>query len=273
MIQYKDTHTTVFQSAIFQTNSTVLQTADFLLVVDPALLPEEIKAIQAYVEELQAVQERPVFLLFTHSHYDHLLGYKLFSDATVIASKAFAENPDWQQDVEDMLKWDEENFVVRSYPIEYPEVDLTIEKDGQTLEVGETSVTFYQAPGHNKDGIFAVVEPVGVWLVGDYLSEFEFPLACFSSLAYENTLSKVETILAKHDIHLLVPGHGVVATDRVTILKRRAEGVAYLQELRHCLASGKEFDMEKLWQRYKLRRGMQKFHDENVEVIKKELSA
>ena len=270
MIQFKDRHTTVFQSALFQTTATVVETADLLLVVDPNWLPEEVLAIRRYVDELLAERQRPVFLLFTHSDYDHVIGYRAFPEATVIASRAFVENPDKQAVLEQILTWDDENYVCRSYPIEYPMPNILVKKDRQTLEAGGTKLTFYLAPGHNRDGIFTLVEPVGVWLAGDYLCEVEFPYIYFSSKAYEQTLAKVDGILERHEVRLLVPGHGKVATEREDILARKNEALGYVQELRQCLAEGREFEVEKLWRRYKFPRGMRKFHEENVALMRKE---
>ena len=73
-IIYRDPNVTVFQSALFQTNTTVVQTNDLVLVVDPGWLPQEVNAIRQYVDEIRGF--KPVFLLFTHSDYDHIMGYK-----------------------------------------------------------------------------------------------------------------------------------------------------------------------------------------------------
>lgn len=272
MIQFKDRHATVFQSALYQTTSTVMQTDDLILVVDPNWLPQEIQAIRHHLDELQAERQRPVFLLFTHSDYDHVIGYRAFPEAKVIASKALAQNPDKQAVLEQMLTWDDENYVERSYPIEYPQVDFLIEKDGQTLAVGGTKLTFYLAPGHTEDGIFTLVEPAGVWLAGDYLCEVEFPYVYFSCKAYEATLAKVDSILARHEVRLLVPGHGKVATERAEILTRKNEALGYLAELRQRVAEGRDFDVEKLWRRYRFPRSMRKFHEENVALMRNERS-
>ncbi len=275
MIQFKNDQAVVFESSLFRTTSTVILTGDLLLVVDPNWLPAEVENIRRFVEF--AKKERPVYLLFTHSDYDHIIGWLAFPGAKVIASQAFTQNPEKQKIVEQILAWDDEYYVTRNYPIEYPEADIEVIQDGQTFNEGNTRLTFYLAPGHNPDGIFTLVEnnnltsEGAIWLAGDYLSNVEFPYIYHSSKAYEETLAKVDEILKKHPVRLMVTGHGDAATNAKEILQRRDESLAYIRELRDSLLQGRDFDMKKLWQRYHFRRGMQKFHDENEQLMRREI--
>lgn len=269
MIQYEQKPVTVFESALFKTTSTVLYTDDLVLVVDPNWLPGEIEMIRQYVAAVR--KNRPLYLLFTHSDYDHIIGYGAFPEATVIASAAFADSPDQDAQIEQILQFDDDYYVDRPYPIGYPQVDIRVEKDGQTLRVGGTTLHFYLAPGHNRDGIFTIVEPLGVWIAGDYLCEVEFPYIYFSSLAYEETLSKTEGILAQFDISLLIPGHGEVATDAVSIRQRKQVALAYIHALREAIRQGKDFDTGPLWEQYRYPRLMRKYHEDNIKLIQKEI--
>jgi hydroxyacylglutathione hydrolase len=91
-IIYRDLNVTIFQSALFQTNSTVILTDDAVLVVDPAWLPDEVLAIQQYAESIRG--RRSLFLVYTHSDYDHIIGHGAFRPDKVFATKAFAERGD-----------------------------------------------------------------------------------------------------------------------------------------------------------------------------------
>jgi glyoxylase-like metal-dependent hydrolase (beta-lactamase superfamily II) len=269
MIQYKKRDVRVFQSALFQTNSTVVQTEDIVLIVDPNWLPAEIEAIRKYVDKIK--RGRPLFLLFTHSDYDHILGYGAFLEATVIASQAFVDNPGKEKAVQQILAWDDEYYIRRHYPVVYPEVDVVVEQDEQVLAIGGTKLTFYLAPGHTADCIFTLIDQAGVWLAGDYLCEVEFPFIYHSFLAYEETLAKTQTILASHNVRLLVPGHGAVAKGKKEILARQKQALKYLRRVRKSLLDGTPFNMEKLWNRYHFPLNMAQFHEENMALAKKEL--
>lgn len=267
MIQYKNHQITVFQSALFCTTSTVIQTPDLILVVDPNWLAEEVEYIRRYVDKIKG--NRPIFLLFTHSDYDHIIGWKAFPTAKVIASQAFVDSKDKEKNLEQIRVFDDEYYISRDYEIAYPTVDFPIEIEGQTLIFGQTILTFYSAKGHNADGIFTVVNN-DYWIAGDYYCEVEFPYIYHSSLEYEKTLAKTETILRKHQPKLLIPGHGTVATSSVEILKRKQDALNYIHELRDSIKTGKHFDLDNLWKYYKFPRIMKKFHLANVELMKKE---
>ena len=63
-IQFKNALITVYESALFRTTSSLIETTDFILLVDPNWLPFEIKNLQAQIQSKP--KEKPVFLLFTH---------------------------------------------------------------------------------------------------------------------------------------------------------------------------------------------------------------
>ena len=90
MIQYKSENITVFQSALFETTSTVIETEDVILVVDPTWLPQEVENIRNYVNSIR--NHRPIYLIFTHSDYDHIIGYKAFSGVITIGSQELSES-------------------------------------------------------------------------------------------------------------------------------------------------------------------------------------
>jgi len=62
----------IFKSALFQTNSTLFVSDKAILLVDPNWLPEEIKKIQEVISLY--IEGRELYLLFTHSDYDHIIG-------------------------------------------------------------------------------------------------------------------------------------------------------------------------------------------------------
>ena len=72
MIQHQSEHVTVFQSALYQTTSTVIQTKEMVLIVDPNWLPGEVEAIQ---EE----QGSETMLVFDHSGFPEGQGEHLAS--------------------------------------------------------------------------------------------------------------------------------------------------------------------------------------------------
>lgn len=269
MIQFQNEYIMVFQSALFQTTCTVVDAKDFVLVVDPNWLPHEIEEIKQYVAQIQGGKE--LYLLFTHGDFDHVIGYKAFPGAKVIASKGLKEHPNKAQKVGLIQQFYNENYIKTPYPIVFPEVDIVIEKDVQQLKIGGTAITFYLSPGHTHDGLFTLIEPEGIWIAGDYLSDFELPFIYDSAKAYEETLRKAEEILEKHNVSVLVPGHGHATTSKEEIKRRIHLAEDYLERLITAVKNEDSEAMDTLEKEMAFPSNFTKnCHKDNVRIIRRE---
>lgn len=268
-IQYKTPQVCVFESALFRTTSTVFTSDDLILVVDPTWLPHEIEAIRNHVYKIK--KDQPVYLLFTHSDYDHIIGYQAFPGATVIASAAFVTNTEIEAILRQIRHFDDEYYITRAYPIVYPRVDIVVDKDEFELQIGNTRLIFWQSPGHNPDGLFTLIEPYGIWIAGDYLSNIEFPFIYHSSVEYETTLKKAEKILTTFRPQLLIPGHGDITTEMGEMHLRLTDSLVYIQKLRASIQGLKAFNTASLWKRYQFPGVMGRYHEDNIKLIAKEL--
>ena len=260
-VQFLRKDIAVFTSALYQTNTTFFETPNAVFLVDPCWLPFEIFRIREYVESVR--KKRRLFLIFTHSDYDHIIGYRAFPGAKVIASRQFVRNAYKERDTEQCLEFDRKHYIERDYPIEYPEVDIEIDKDGKSLHFSGTVLTFYLSPGHTPSGMMILFEPAGLWVAGDYLSDIEPPLIEDSITAYRRTMAKTERILRTHDVRFMVPGHGTVATTTEEIRQRRSESDEYLADLEAAI-SGAPFPEGKYRDRYRFQEGFREFHQANM---------
>ena len=264
---------TVFQSEIYKTNSTIIQTNDCVIVVDPTWLPSEIETIKQYVYKIK--RNRPLYLLFTHSDFDHVLGYGAFPDAIAIGSEELlklSKTPEKVQHVLDEIEsFDHQYYLDRSYKVSFPELDIVIHKDEESFQIGETKLTFYLAKGHTDDGLMMVVHSLGLLIVGDYLSDVEFPFIYNSSFNYEKTMHKLPSIIGKYQIQLLVPGHGSPTDCHEEIMNRQQKSLQYIKELRNTIKLDQSEDSFEAIKCYKYIRGIKACHEANIEIIKKEL--
>jgi hydroxyacylglutathione hydrolase len=269
MIQFQTETITVFQSALYHTTSTVVQTEDAIILADPTWLPHEVSEICTFIEKVR--KGRPLYLIFTHSDWDHILGYRAFPDATVIASSEFVDHPHKDIILNQIKEFDQKYYIARDYEMEFPRVDIAVHTDGQTLQIGGTRLVFYKAPGHTSDGIFTVVEPHGVWIAGDYLSDLEFPYIYNSSAAYEGTMYKSKRILTQHTINLLIPGHGNVTASAEEMTARMDRSLAYIHAMQEAIRQ-KDWDASnRLIQNCPFPGGMKDFHENNRKLMMKEL--
>lgn len=270
MIQYTNDHVTVFQSVLFQTTSTVIQLNEIILIVDPNWLPREIEEIQAHVDAVRG--DKDCYLLFTHGDYDHIIGYKAFPGAKTIGSAGISRHPNKEHKLKLIRDFDATYYVTRSYPVEFPKLDIVIEHDGQQVTVGSTTLTFYLAPGHTEDGLFTVIDAAGVLVAGDYLSDFELPFIYHSAVAYEDTIRKAAEILRDHAIQLLIPGHGQCTTSRTEMERRVNMALGHLERMKQAILAGDEQALEQLRQEHGfLSESTMECHKDNVSIMRREL--
>lgn len=260
---------TIFQSELYKTNCTVIQTKDCIIVVDPTWLPNEVEEIQRFVYDIK--ENRPLYLIFTHRDWDHIIGYGAFQSTYTIGSEEMDNSTYKDEIIQQIHEFDHKYYLDRSYDITFPVLTYTIKQNEETLIMGDTKLVFYKAPGHTNDGIITVVEPLGVLIAGDYLSDVEFPYIYDNSLNYEGTLMKLDTIINNHKISLLVPGHGSCTNSLTEISARQHQSLEYIQRLRNDVTSGKsEEETYYLIENYKYPKGMIDFHKANYALIKNE---
>jgi hydroxyacylglutathione hydrolase len=260
--QLTSSHLTIFESELFRTTSTCVITDDYLLIVDPNWLPSEVAYIRQFTE-LHG-KDRSKYLLLTHSDYDHIIGYGAFPGFMTIASQRFIDNPEADKQLQQTIAWDDEYYVQRDYPLCYPAIDYPINGEGQGMKIGNDDYVFYQAPGHNYDGLLTFNRSRGILIIGDYLSNIEFPYVYHSFADYRTTLNTLEAIIHSGEVKVLITGHGNHTTDRVEMERRVADSRAYLDGVELAVRSGTDFDFECLVARYDFPRIMGAFHGKNV---------
>lgn len=272
MIVWKDEKLTLFRSVLYETISSVIVTDECVIVVDPCWLPHEVEEIKQYVEKVKG--NRPLYLLFTHSDYDHIIGYQAFPNAKVIASASFDHKDVEAKDaiIEEIKAFDDEYYITRDYQIVYPKVDLSVEGEETSVNMGETKLTFFQAKGHNDDGIFTFIEPLGILIVGDYFSDIEFPYIYDNSYKYEETILKLDEIIRKYPVKILVTGHGSPTRDVTEMKKRQQDSLQYIREMRKLVLTEDEEGINRLIEGCKFPRNMKKFHDHNRLLFTAELN-
>ncbi|MBD1371456.1 MBL fold metallo-hydrolase [Hazenella sp. IB182357] len=249
-IQQLTENLTVFQSELYQTNSTLVQTNDLILLVDPTWLPDEIKTIQVEVNRIQ--QGKPLYLLFTHSDFDHILGYSAFPGAKTISHHFLQHcSEEYKQDKKyKIVDFYEKYYIKSPFSAEFPHIDYAIQEDNQTIQVGETTLRFFLAPGHTEDGLFCLIDPLGIWVAGDYLSDIEMPFIFDTYQSYVHTMEKAEQLYVDYRMNWLIPGHGSVTDDQTEMKRRIHISKTYLALLRQAIIDDKWDELNQELKRY-----------------------
>jgi glyoxylase-like metal-dependent hydrolase (beta-lactamase superfamily II) len=229
----------VVTSALLHANCVVVrarrgQEAGETLVIDSPVLPEELGALPAVIE--QAGFPAPSGLLATHGDWDHMLGRLAFPNLAVGCAESTAErlarSPGEAQ--RELRAFDEELYIDRPLPLALGAVQ-PLPVPGR-LELGAHELQLHPAGGHTPDGMAVWIDWAAVLVVGDYLSPIEIPSLHADERhadepvdSYLATLGRLRPLLERAE-HV-VPGHGPV-TDGARAVEVLEQDAAYLQALR-----------------------------------------
>jgi hydroxyacylglutathione hydrolase len=216
----------IAQSEVYTTNSGIFVSKNQSVLVDPALLLGEIKAIVDFIKQQQL---EPQYVVLTHNHWDHLFGPEYFPSVKVIAHQNYlleTSAANAQHILEQIRKFDKEYDIRREKAFSLPKADETFSEEKE-IRMGELNLRLIHAPGHAADQLVVYQPDHAILWAADMLSDLEIPFVSHNLEAYRNTLEK----LAGLSIQTLVPGHGHATQDPVEIQLRLSEDRSYLDEL------------------------------------------
>lgn len=227
----------LFTSCLWQTTSAVVSTEQRIYLFDPAYFPHEVEAIADYVQRER--NGRELILVLTHGDWDHVVGVGKFPDATVIAQKEILTDGRIEGMLNKAKKFDGSYYVVRSYEVGIPKFTKIVEGAQEWQEV-----FFLPVPGHTPDQMATLFREQKLLVVGDMLSNLEFPFIDDSG-AYLESLEKIERLVHQGEVEEVIPGHGVPAKGREEILHRIERDRQYLLDARAVVFEGIANNVEK----------------------------
>ena len=220
----------LFTSCLWQTTSAVVSAPDRLYLFDPAYFPHEIEAIADYVQSVKS--DRELILVLTHGDWDHIVGVPHFSDAKIIAQKEIIGSGRMEKKLNKAKRFDGTYYVVRPYELRMPEFAKLV---GTAEEWQE--VLFLPVPGHTTDQMATLFREQKLLVVGDMLSNLEFPFIENSS-AYLDSLENIERLVIQGEVEEVIPGHGAPAKGTEEILHRIKRDRQYITDARALIRDG-----------------------------------
>jgi glyoxylase-like metal-dependent hydrolase (beta-lactamase superfamily II) len=168
-------------------------------------------------------------VVFTHGHWDHVMGHAALPGAPVYVSRVLAESiaqgdPRAAKYLEDARDFDARWYVPRPSGHRWPAALRGI-AEAERTELGGLALRTLELPGHSPDGLGLIVDDA--LLVGDYLSPCEIPFID-DARAYRTTLARLIEVLP--GVREVIPGHGPRLTARDAAAIARAD-LDYLDRL------------------------------------------
>ncbi len=213
---------------MWMTNTTVVVSGAQCLVIDPGLLPGELRALE---KELAARGLGVEAGVSTHAHWDHVLWSAGLGNAPRFATRKTLETMARSRKtmVEDEIRGAGERWYAR-WDMELVGRLTQIPADYHVPWSGPTAVLIEHdahAPGHS-----AVFFPdLGVLAAGDMASDVEVPGLDWDQLNQPASYKVgLDTIAAIKGVRLVIPGHGRVG-DGVALRNRLQNDRLYLEAL------------------------------------------
>jgi len=171
------------------------------IIIDPGCYEDDEKNI--LFEFIKTNNLRPVKLINTHCHIDHILGNKFVIDK-------------WQVNLyihkSDMILLEESSNIAKSYGFNKYECSpnpYNFLEEGNTLKFGNSNLLIYFTPGHSPGHICLYSESEGFIISGDVLFNGSIGRTDLPGGDFETLIKSIKTkLLPLQDDTIVFCGHG-----------------------------------------------------------------
>lgn len=188
----------------FSENTFILESNQHCIIVDPGCYDEDEK--KEIVDYIESHQLKPLSIINTHCHVDHVLGVKYLQEHFEIP----------------FLIFEEENAVLQSVKLyapvygfqgySEPEVDGNL-VEGEIIQLGESYWKVLSVPGHSPGHIALYNETDKLCMAGDVLFQRSIGRTDLPGGDFDTLLNSIQTqLFTLPDEVKVYPGHGLETT-------------------------------------------------------------
>lgn len=166
-----------------------------------AFFDDERKAIVSYINTQQL---KPVRLLCTHGHFDHIFGCDTIFDAFGLQPEVHSEDAFLTDDLNAQVK----QMLGTDLQLQMPAVGHYL-TDGEVIAFGRHQLKVLHTPGHTPGGVVFYCEQERTAFSGDTLFRMSIGRTDFEKGSYEQIIDSLHNVIAKLPADTTVyTGHG-----------------------------------------------------------------
>lgn len=166
-----------------------------------AFFDDERKAIVSYINTQQL---KPVRLLCTHGHFDHIFGCDTIFDAFGLQPEVHSEDAYLTDDVNAQVK----QMLGADLQLQMPAIGHYL-ADGEVIAFGHHQLKVLHTPGHTPGGVVFYCEQERTAFSGDTLFRMSIGRTDFEKGSYEQIIDSLHNVIAKLPADTTVyTGHG-----------------------------------------------------------------
>ncbi|WP_439184106.1 MBL fold metallo-hydrolase [Carboxylicivirga taeanensis] len=175
------------------------------VIIDPGCLsPEERNSVAKFIDDRGY---KPVRMLQTHMHLDHVFGSKFIADTYGLKLEAHKDDEFWGQQTVDYAA----NFGMQ-LDANPPAIGNYL-SEGDTVSFGHSSLEVIHVPGHSPGGIVFYSKDDKMAIVGDVLFRESIGRADLPGGDFETLVANIKSkLLTLDDDVTIYPGHGPSST-------------------------------------------------------------
>jgi hydroxyacylglutathione hydrolase len=186
------------KNILFPSNSYIIREkiSDSCLLIDPGLDEEIIE------EKINELKLKPIAILSTHGHFDHVAGVSFFKNKYSIPFYLHAADFKMLQAMNFYLKIAR---IGRKFDI--PKVDVFFNAKSEVISIGDFELTIHNYPGHTEGS--CLIEYERFIFTGDILYKKGLGLNSLPGEDKEKLKYSIQEIFRNFaDDNLILPGHG-----------------------------------------------------------------
>ena len=166
-----------------------------------AFFDDERKAIVSYINTQQL---KPVRLLCTHGHFDHIFGCDTIFDAFGLQPEVHSDDAYLTDDLNAQVK----QMLGADLQLQMPAIGHYL-ADGEVIAFGHHQLKVLHTPGHTPGGVVFYCEQERTAFSGDTLFRMSIGRTDFEKGSYEQIIDSLHNVIAKLPADTTVyTGHG-----------------------------------------------------------------